>query len=126
MNHVLYGNRAQACLKLDTPDLHRLALTDGLRAIILKDDWVKGHFRYIQAAKGMGLQAKASFLVIDAKKQFPNDASIASLYAEIVEGVDEGNLSVTVVTCSNQFMHNNVQNPFLKMFRFQFVDKEII
>lgn len=45
-NHIFYGNRAQTYTKLRR---HDEALSDGRRAITLKPDYCKGHYRYAQA-----------------------------------------------------------------------------
>ncbi|XP_015779482.1 PREDICTED: E3 ubiquitin-protein ligase TTC3-like [Acropora digitifera] len=45
-NHVLYSNRAQSYLNAQEP---WCALADGRRAVVLKGDWDKAHFRYAQA-----------------------------------------------------------------------------
>ncbi|XP_053408579.1 E3 ubiquitin-protein ligase TTC3-like [Mercenaria mercenaria] len=50
-SHVYYGNRAQAFLSLKK---YRDALADGRRAIIIKPDFPKGHYRYAVAFHGLG------------------------------------------------------------------------
>ncbi|XP_061169827.1 E3 ubiquitin-protein ligase TTC3-like [Saccostrea echinata] len=45
-NHIYFGNRAQTYTKLKR---HEDALADGRRAVTLKPDYCKGHYRYAQA-----------------------------------------------------------------------------
>ncbi|KAM7133032.1 E3 ubiquitin-protein ligase TTC3 isoform 7-T9 [Molossus nigricans] len=50
-NHLLYGNRALCFLRTGQ---FRNALGDGKRAIILKNNWTKGHYRYCAALSMLG------------------------------------------------------------------------
>ncbi|XP_006886842.1 PREDICTED: E3 ubiquitin-protein ligase TTC3-like [Elephantulus edwardii] len=50
-NHLLYGNRALCFLRTGQ---FRSALGDGKRAIILKNTWPKGHYRYCDALSLLG------------------------------------------------------------------------
>ncbi|KAK3107126.1 hypothetical protein FSP39_007850 [Pinctada imbricata] len=46
LNHIYFGNRGQSYFKLKK---FSEALADGRRAVTLKPDWCKGHYRYAQA-----------------------------------------------------------------------------
>lgn len=53
---LLYGNRAQSYLKLKKL---REALSDAKRAVYLKPEWEKGHYRFAQAYFELGFPEKA-------------------------------------------------------------------
>ncbi|XP_060074001.1 E3 ubiquitin-protein ligase TTC3-like isoform X2 [Ylistrum balloti] len=50
-NHIFFGNRAQTYNRLKK---FRDALADGRRAVTLKPDWPKGHYRFAQAFNELG------------------------------------------------------------------------
>ncbi|OWF40060.1 E3 ubiquitin-protein ligase TTC3 [Mizuhopecten yessoensis] len=50
-NHIFFGNRAQTYNRLKK---YREALADGRRAVTLKPDWPKGHYRFAQAFNELG------------------------------------------------------------------------
>ncbi|XP_048202190.1 E3 ubiquitin-protein ligase TTC3 isoform X2 [Perognathus longimembris pacificus] len=68
--YVLYGNRALCFLR--TGQL-RNALGDGKRAIILKNTWSKGHYRYCDALSMLGEYDWALQANIKAQKLCKND-----------------------------------------------------
>ncbi|XP_078738550.1 uncharacterized protein LOC144952033 [Lampetra fluviatilis] len=45
-NHVLYGNRAICFIRVRN---HSKALSDARKAVVLKPDWPKAHYRYVEA-----------------------------------------------------------------------------
>ncbi|XP_051870702.1 E3 ubiquitin-protein ligase TTC3 [Pristis pectinata] len=51
VNEILYGNRALCFFRIEK---YKKALGDGKRAIILKPDWTKGHYRFCDALFSMG------------------------------------------------------------------------
>ncbi|KAL4229300.1 hypothetical protein ACF0H5_012340 [Mactra antiquata] len=55
-HHVYYGNRAQAYISVKN---YMEALADGRRAITIKPDFAKGHYRYALAFHGLGQLEKA-------------------------------------------------------------------
>ncbi|XP_017546872.2 E3 ubiquitin-protein ligase TTC3 isoform X1 [Pygocentrus nattereri] len=55
-NHLLYGNRALCFLRCEK---YLKAVGDGKRAIILKRDWAKGHYRFCDALFFLGDKEKA-------------------------------------------------------------------
>lgn len=64
-NHILYGNRAQSYHNLQQ---YREALSDAKRAVFLKPNWEKGHYRYAQACHELGFTEKAIALNLKAQK----------------------------------------------------------
>ncbi|XP_069886761.1 E3 ubiquitin-protein ligase TTC3 isoform X1 [Dipodomys merriami] len=68
--YVLYGNRALCFLR--TGQL-RNALGDGKRAIILKNTWSKGHYRYCDALSMLGEYDWALQANVKAQKLCKND-----------------------------------------------------
>uniref|UniRef100_A0A8D1T709 RING-type E3 ubiquitin transferase n=1 Tax=Sus scrofa TaxID=9823 RepID=A0A8D1T709_PIG len=69
-NHLLYGNRALCFLRTGQ---FRNALGDGKRAIILKNNWTKGHYRYCAALSMLGEYDWALQANIKAQKLCKND-----------------------------------------------------
>ncbi|KAK1344339.1 hypothetical protein QTO34_014906 [Cnephaeus nilssonii] len=69
-NHHLYGNRALCFLRTGQ---FRNALGDGKRAIILKNNWPKGHYRYCAALSMLGEYDWALQANIKAQKLCKND-----------------------------------------------------
>ncbi|XP_060496834.1 E3 ubiquitin-protein ligase TTC3 isoform X3 [Panthera onca] len=69
-NHLLYGNRALCFLRTGQ---FRNALGDGKRAIILKSNWTKGHYRYCAALSMLGEYDWALQANIKAQKLCKND-----------------------------------------------------
>ncbi|XP_039713662.1 E3 ubiquitin-protein ligase TTC3 isoform X3 [Pteropus medius] len=69
-NHLLYGNRALCFLRTGQ---FRNALGDGKRAIILKNNWTKGHYRYCAALCMLGEHDWALQANIKAQKLCKND-----------------------------------------------------
>ncbi|XP_064434968.1 E3 ubiquitin-protein ligase TTC3 isoform X4 [Mirounga angustirostris] len=69
-NHLLYGNRALCFLRTRQ---FRNALGDGKRAIILKSNWTKGHYRYCAALSMLGEYDWALQANIKAQKLCKND-----------------------------------------------------
>ncbi|KAM4887339.1 E3 ubiquitin-protein ligase TTC3 isoform 2-T2 [Thomomys bottae] len=69
-SYVLYGNRALCFLRTGQV---RNALGDGKRAIILKNTWSKGHFRYCDALFMLGEYDWALQANIKAQKLCKND-----------------------------------------------------
>ncbi|XP_008273094.3 E3 ubiquitin-protein ligase TTC3 isoform X2 [Oryctolagus cuniculus] len=69
-NHLLYGNRALCFLRTGQ---FRNALGDGKRAIILKNSWPKGHYRYCDALSMLGEYDWALQANIKAQKLCKND-----------------------------------------------------
>ncbi|XP_020030306.2 E3 ubiquitin-protein ligase TTC3 isoform X2 [Castor canadensis] len=69
-NHLLYGNRALCFLRTGQ---FRNALGDGKRAIILKNTWPKGHYRYCDALSMLGEYDWALQANIKAQKLCKND-----------------------------------------------------
>ncbi|XP_019511308.1 PREDICTED: E3 ubiquitin-protein ligase TTC3 [Hipposideros armiger] len=69
-NHLLYGNRALCFLRTGQ---FRNALGDGKRAIILKNNWTKGHYRYCAALSMLGEYDWALQANIKAQKLCRND-----------------------------------------------------
>ncbi|XP_029459109.1 E3 ubiquitin-protein ligase TTC3 [Rhinatrema bivittatum] len=55
-NHLLYGNRALCFLRMGK---YKKALGDGKRAIVLKGNWSKGHYRFCDALFMMGERGRA-------------------------------------------------------------------
>ncbi|XP_063058989.1 E3 ubiquitin-protein ligase TTC3 isoform X2 [Engraulis encrasicolus] len=55
-NHVLYGNRALSLIRIGK---YLKAVGDGKRAIVLKPDWAKGHYRFCEALFLMEQRKKA-------------------------------------------------------------------
>ncbi|XP_035391281.1 E3 ubiquitin-protein ligase TTC3 isoform X2 [Electrophorus electricus] len=55
-NHFLYGNRALAFIRCEK---YLKAMGDGKRAIILQQDWAKGHYRFCDALFFLGAKEKA-------------------------------------------------------------------
>ncbi|XP_076876166.1 E3 ubiquitin-protein ligase TTC3 isoform X2 [Brachyhypopomus gauderio] len=55
-NHFLYGNRALAYIRCEK---YLKAMGDGKRAIILQQDWAKGHYRFCDALFFLGAKDKA-------------------------------------------------------------------
>ncbi|XP_031216475.1 E3 ubiquitin-protein ligase TTC3 [Mastomys coucha] len=69
-NHLLYGNRALCFLRMGQ---FRNALSDGKRAIVLKNTWPKGHYRYCDALCMLGEYDWALQANIKAQKLCKND-----------------------------------------------------
>ncbi|KAF6122388.1 tetratricopeptide repeat domain 3 [Phyllostomus discolor] len=69
-NHLFYGNRALCFLRTRQ---FRNALGDGKRAIILKNNWTKGHYRYCAALSMLGEYDWALQANIKAQKLCRND-----------------------------------------------------
>ncbi|CAO2632456.1 E3 ubiquitin-protein ligase TTC3 [Lemmus lemmus] len=69
-NHLLYGNRALCFLRMGQ---FRNALSDGKRAIVLKNTWPKGHYRYCDALSMLGEYDWALQANIKAQKLCKND-----------------------------------------------------
>ncbi|KAL1788280.1 E3 ubiquitin-protein ligase TTC3 [Sigmodon hispidus] len=69
-NHLLYGNRALCFLRMGQ---FRNALSDGKRAIVLKNSWPKGHYRYCDALSMLGEYDWALQANIKAQKLCKND-----------------------------------------------------
>ncbi|XP_046503992.1 E3 ubiquitin-protein ligase TTC3-like isoform X2 [Equus quagga] len=69
-NHLLYGNRALCFLRTGQ---FRNALGDGKRAIILKNNWTKGHYRYCAALSMLGEYDWALQANVKAQKLCKND-----------------------------------------------------
>ncbi|XP_051006239.1 E3 ubiquitin-protein ligase TTC3 [Acomys russatus] len=69
-NHLLYGNRALCFLRMGQ---FRNALSDGKRAIVLKNTWPKGHYRYCDALSMLGEHDWALQANIKAQKLCKND-----------------------------------------------------
>ncbi|XP_058517623.1 E3 ubiquitin-protein ligase TTC3 isoform X2 [Ochotona princeps] len=69
-NHLLYGNRALCFLHTGQ---FRNAVGDGKRAIILKNSWPKGHYRYCDALSMLGEYDWALQANIKAQKLCKND-----------------------------------------------------
>ncbi|XP_029794832.1 E3 ubiquitin-protein ligase TTC3 isoform X2 [Suricata suricatta] len=69
-NHLLYGNRALCFLRTGQ---FRNALGDGKRAIILRSNWTKGHYRYCAALSMLGEYDWALQANIKAQKLCKND-----------------------------------------------------
>ncbi|XP_017658655.2 E3 ubiquitin-protein ligase TTC3 isoform X2 [Nannospalax galili] len=69
-NHLLYGNRALCFLRTGQ---FRNALGDGKRAIVLKNTWSKGHYRYCDALSMLGEHDWALQANIKAQKLCKND-----------------------------------------------------
>ncbi|XP_036059604.1 E3 ubiquitin-protein ligase TTC3 isoform X6 [Onychomys torridus] len=69
-NHLLYGNRALCFLRMGQ---FRNALSDGKRAIVLKNTWPKGHYRYCDALSMLGEYDWALQANIKAQKLCRND-----------------------------------------------------
>ncbi|CAI5772569.1 E3 ubiquitin-protein ligase TTC3 isoform X1 [Podarcis lilfordi] len=55
-NHILYGNRALCFIRTGQ---YKKALCDGKRAIILKPNWPKGHYRFCDSLYLLGEHKKA-------------------------------------------------------------------
>ncbi|XP_067849412.1 E3 ubiquitin-protein ligase TTC3 [Heptranchias perlo] len=55
-NQILYGNRALCFLRIEN---YKKALGDGKRAIVLKPNWPKGHYRLCDALFSMGEHKQA-------------------------------------------------------------------
>ncbi|XP_048458872.1 E3 ubiquitin-protein ligase TTC3 [Rhincodon typus] len=55
-NHILYGNRALCFSRIEN---YGKALGDGKRAIVLKPNWPKGHYRLCDALFSMGEHKRA-------------------------------------------------------------------
>ncbi|XP_033757924.1 uncharacterized protein LOC117340273 isoform X2 [Pecten maximus] len=80
-NHIFFGNRAQTYNRLKK---FREALADGRRAVILKPDWPKGHYRYAQAFNELGrldqaIQANKKGLEICKNNKLATDSNIRDL-----------------------------------------------
>ncbi|KAI0208490.1 hypothetical protein LSAT2_006836 [Lamellibrachia satsuma] len=74
-NYILYGNRAQAYIKLGK---FWEAMCDGYRCVILKPDWPKGQYRYAEAWYKLGDLEKAISVVQTAVELNPNDRDLNS------------------------------------------------
>ncbi|XP_058267623.1 E3 ubiquitin-protein ligase TTC3 isoform X2 [Hemibagrus wyckioides] len=55
-NHFLYGNRALCYLRCEK---YLKAMGDGKRAVLLQQDWAKGHYRFCDALFFLGAREKA-------------------------------------------------------------------
>ncbi|XP_069058643.1 E3 ubiquitin-protein ligase TTC3-like [Pleurodeles waltl] len=75
-NHILYGNRALCYLQIAE---YTLALADGKRAIILKQNWYKGHHRFCDAL----------FLIGDFQRALASNEKALVLCKKDPEGIKE-------------------------------------
>ncbi|KAM5180802.1 E3 ubiquitin-protein ligase TTC3 [Mantella aurantiaca] len=55
-NHILFSNRALCYIRLQK---YRKALSDGKKAVILKNTWPKGHYRFCEALFSLGEMERA-------------------------------------------------------------------
>lgn len=80
-NHIFFGNRAQTYNRLKK---FREALADGRRAVVLKPDWPKGHYRYAQAFNQLGkleqaIKANKKGLEICKNNKLASESNIRDL-----------------------------------------------
>ncbi|KAK3550077.1 hypothetical protein QTP86_019173 [Hemibagrus guttatus] len=100
-NHFLYGNRALSYLRCEK---YLKAMGDGKRAVLLQQDWAKGHYRFCDALFYLGAREKALEANLTAQSYCSADPEgmrdLQQQYSRFMTEISEGRSKGRAPACS--------------------------